>query len=340
MKIAIFGSWREHDPKWPARGSQAEFIEAARQIGRKLAHAHQKVIVGGMSTTTADTHVVDGILEVAGGDSEYPTLIEVVRPDDGDSSYADHARQSPHLFEFHSRSEGWWQGAHLISVQGADAVITLGGGKGTYLAGLSAIVARKLLIPIASFGGASEALLKTVEQTADEDRASQFRKLNGPWTPLALKTALDLAGIGLPPRILIIHGRRPDWLDLKDWLRDTAGILNAVVMGQVFGEGASLPEKFERLAAEVDGAIAVATPDDRGGLAGPDEPRLQLRARQNVWLEVGWFWGRLGRNRVMVLTSGGVEIPSDLHGLEFYSYDSQPRECADSIRAFLSKVRG
>ena len=339
MKLAIFGSWRSGDAKWPGRGSQAEFIEAAKQLGRKLAHTRQKIIVGGMSPRTADLHVVEGVVEVAGSDSQSPALIEVMRPDDGASPYDDHARRFPHLFEFHSRSEGWWQGAHLISIRSADAVITLAGGKGTYLAGLSTIVAKKPLIPIASFGCSSEDLLKTLTTMSNDSRAAQLRKLNGPWTPHVLDVALNLAGVALPPRILIIHGRTKDWLDLKDWLSEEAGLSNVTVMEQDFGGGESLPEKFERLAGEVDGAIAVATPDDTGGLADQPASQLQARARQNVWLEVGWFWGRLGRRRFMVLPSRRVEIPSDLQGLELFPYQTTPREQADRIRAFLRRLR-
>lgn len=338
MKVAIFGSWRPGDSKWPERASNVEFVEAAKQLGRRLAHARQKVIVGGMSPRTADMHVVEGIVEVAATDLRAPVLVEVVRPDDRSSPYEAEARRAPHLFEFHSRTEGWWQGAHLISVRNADVVMTIGGGKGTYLAGLATIVAKKPLIPIASFGCASEELLRNVEAMSRPDRAGQLRKLNGPWTSHVLDTAVALAGVEQPPRLLLIHGRSSDWLDLKDWLREEAGITNVVVMGQVFGSGESLPEKFERLGSEVDGAIAIATPDDIGGLADRPDSERQVRARQNVWLEVGWFWGRLGRGRFMVLSAGGVEIPSDLQGLEMYPYDRRPREQADRIRAFIRQV--
>lgn len=37
-------------------------------------------------------------------------------------------------------------------------------------------------------------------------------------------------------------------------------------MGEKFGKGRTLAEKFESLAGEVDGAIAIATPDDLGGI--------------------------------------------------------------------------
>ena len=39
-------------------------------------------------------------------------------------------------------------------------------------------------------------------------------------------------------------------------------------------------------------------------------------------LELGYFIGRLGRARVCALYVEGVEIPSDIHGVLYVSYDA------------------
>ncbi len=63
------------------------------------------------------------------------------------------------------------------------------------------------------------------------------------------------------------------------------------------------------------------TPDDIG--APKDTPTNgQARARQNVILELGYFCGALGRNRVCVLYKEGVEIPSDYLGVVYTQLDS------------------
>jgi predicted nucleotide-binding protein len=67
---------------------------------------------------------------------------------------------------------------------------------------------------------------------------------------------------------------------------------------------------------------------------------MRPRAWQNVWLEVGWFWGCLGRKRVLVMCKGNIEIPSDLQGLEYYRYSDTPTEAGDSIRDFVRQLRG
>ena len=46
------------------------------------------------------------------------------------------------------------------------------------------------------------------------------------------------------------------------------------------------------------------------------------RARQNVILELGFFLGMLGRENVVALHRGSVEIPSDFSGVLYTPYDS------------------
>lgn len=50
---------------------------------------------------------------------------------------------------------------------------------------------------------------------------------------------------------------------------------------------------------------------------GTHEPR----ARQNVLLELGFFIGHLGRDKVCALKKGAVEIPSDFAGVVWESMD-------------------
>jgi predicted nucleotide-binding protein len=61
--------------------------------------------------------------------------------------------------------------------------------------------------------------------------------------------------------------------------------------------------------------------DDDFGKAKIDD-HLNPRARQNVILEMGYFIGRLGRERVCPLYTKGVELPSDLYGLLYTEIDS------------------
>ncbi len=51
----------------------------------------------------------------------------------------------------------------------------------------------------------------------------------------------------------------------------------------------------------------------------PDE--LKPRARQNVIFELGFFIGKLGRDKAFVLYKGDVEILSDYKGVIYVSMD-------------------
>ena len=82
-------------------------------------------------------------------------------------------------------------------------------------------------------------------------------------------------------------------------------------------EGQTIIEKFEQH-AKCDFAVALFTPDDHAGLAGGD---LRPRARQNVVFELGYFIGKLGRDRVRVLVKEAREIPTDYSGVLYITLD-------------------
>ena len=99
---------------------------------------------------------------------------------------------------------------------------------------------------------------------------------------------------------------------------------------------ATIPEKLEAVADQVYGAIALITPDD-AVFDTSSSTQVANRARQNVVLEIGWFWARLGRDRCLLLSKGKVDLPSDLAGAEWHRFMTTPTECSESIRDFLSK---
>ena len=78
------------------------------------------------------------------------------------------------------------------------------------------------------------------------------------------------------------------------------------------------------------------TGDDEGGEHGTQQ--LRPRARQNVVLELGYFIGKLGRDRVVVLHEDEVEIPGDVHGVVYIPLDSAGRWRYDLMREL--KVAG
>jgi len=75
------------------------------------------------------------------------------------------------------------------------------------------------------------------------------------------------------------------------------------------------------------------TPDDRASTE--QRPASQWRARQNVIMELGWFIGYLGRDRVVILSQGELEIPSDIHGVVDIRFEETIHEVTEKIRQRL-----
>ena len=117
-------------------------------------------------------------------------------------------------------------------------------------------------------------------------------------------------------RVFIIHGR--DYgtrTAVTGFLRELG--LEPVVLQDQASQGQTVIEKFERWAG-VDFAIALLTPDDVGG---PQDDNLQPRARQNAILELGYFMGKYGRDRVCALVRGTPEIPSDYSRVVYITFN-------------------
>ena len=130
-------------------------------------------------------------------------------------------------------------------------------------------------------------------------------------------------------KVFIVHGsnhnlRNAIALFIQNDLR-----LETVVMDAKAHKGRTLPEKFEEIAEECGFAVVLVTLDDRlikgesltqKDFAGKNiEKRRIRRPRQNVVLEAGYFWGKMGRKRVAFLVeqSKGQQIPSDLSGIGY-----------------------
>jgi len=132
-------------------------------------------------------------------------------------------------------------------------------------------------------------------------------------------------------KIFIVHGK--DEIakrELEEILRDRLKLEPIILMNRP-NEGKTLVEKFENHILQVGYAFVIITPDDVGCLKSDYLPKkedwkeveklLENRARQNVILELGYFVGNLGRNRICCIQKGNDELlPSDLHGLVTIRY--------------------
>ena len=95
--------------------------------------------------------------------------------------------------------------------------------------------------------------------------------------------------------------------------------LEPIILHEQPNKGRTIIEKFEDYAI-VGFAVVLLTPDDVGGVVGKTDD-LNPRARQNVILELGYFIGKLGRERVCPLVKGDLEKPSDYDGVVYTKLD-------------------
>jgi len=127
-------------------------------------------------------------------------------------------------------------------------------------------------------------------------------------------------------KIFLVHGR-----DLAARERVTSFLekmgMDLVILDEQHNAGKTVIEKFEDN-SDVHFAVVLLTGDDVGGIQtgydvqGIQSRELRLRARQNVIFELGFFMGRLKRDRVCAIRSGEVELPSDIGGMVWLALDS------------------
>ena len=165
----------------------------------------------------------------------------------------------------------------------------------------------------------------------EEDRERQIGHLEG----LALRVGENGLGSVLPSipqtngpklegnatqRVFVVHGHDHGTKESIARFLEKLG-LEPIILHEKANAGRTIIEKFEAF-SNVGFAVALLTPDDVGS-AVDQQDSLNARARQNVVLELGYFTGRLGRNRVCGLFKNGLEIPSDFHGVLFIELDEQ-----------------
>ena len=116
--------------------------------------------------------------------------------------------------------------------------------------------------------------------------------------------------------------------------------LQPIILHEQASKGKTIIEKFEHY-SNVGFAVVLLASDDLGCLRMDFEKsneltdkikELKLRGRQNVILELGFFFAKLGRQNVVVLVKSNVEKPSDVDGIVYIQFDSGSNWQSDLIK--------
>lgn len=94
--------------------------------------------------------------------------------------------------------------------------------------------------------------------------------------------------------------------------------LEAIILHEQTNQGKTIIEKFENY-SDVGFAIVLYTECDEG--KAKKETGFRNRARQNVVFEHGYFVSKIGRDHVVALVKGDVELPGDYSGVVYEPMD-------------------
>lgn len=115
-----------------------------------------------------------------------------------------------------------------------------------------------------------------------------------------------------PNRIFISHGRSEQWRQLQSYIEKDLEH-NTLELAQEANLGRTILQKLYEESEKCSIAVIVMTGDDI-------TENGEIRARENVMHEIGFFQGFYGLNNVVLLHESGVNIPSNIHGLVYIPF--------------------
>lgn len=127
-------------------------------------------------------------------------------------------------------------------------------------------------------------------------------------------------------RVFISHDKSIEWVKVQTYLEKDLGI-STLELAQEPNLGRTVLQKFNEESQKCSVAVIVMTGED---LTDDGE----IRARENVMHEIGFFQGLYGLQNVVLLHEQGVNIPSNIHGLVYISF---PKDTAEAALGALTR---
>jgi len=159
------------------------------------------------------------------------------------------------------------------------------------------------------------------------------------WTDDADSKPLEKNRITESNSIFVVHGHNELMKnEVTSFLRRNK--LDVVVLHEKPNKGRTIIEKFEAY-SQVGAAVIIISADDEMRLGH----KSIFRPRQNVILEMGFFIGKLGRDKVIAIYQDNhdkeIEILSDYKGVLYIPFDINTRwkhELANELREIGYKI--
>jgi predicted nucleotide-binding protein len=203
--------------------------------------------------------------------------------------------------------------ANAVTFEGGDAVHTFTLSEDT-LEGVDKFVA---------VDSAANAYIKAVVATRKSEEVAGHRTRGN-----ALKSKSK--------RIFIVHGHDAEMKEATARVLERLG-LEPVILSEQPVKGRTLIEKFEAN-SDVGFVVVLLSPDDMAYQKSGPAASARPRPRQNVIFELGFFVGRLGRERVLVVhrTAQSFEMLSDYVGVEYKPYDDRKGWAGELVKELRS----
>jgi predicted nucleotide-binding protein len=123
--------------------------------------------------------------------------------------------------------------------------------------------------------------------------------------------------------IFIVQGQNEEMKQSVARIIEKLGF-NPIILHEQPSKGRTIIEKFTDNSDALF-AITILSADDIAYLKTENSSNARFRARQNVIFELGYFIGKLGRDKVLAIheLTDNFEIPSDYSGVIFVPYDNK-----------------
>ena len=172
---------------------------------------------------------------------------------------------------------------------------------------------------------------KTIQFQGSKENAVQFELAFSNLQTTETNPTVDcisVVTVNEKTKIFVVHGHDDIALEQLELILRRLNLAPFILQNND-GHSKTLIEALEtRIYEEAAFGIVLMTPDDYGYKKTEDNEQRQPRVRQNVILEMGMVMASLGRDKMVILKKGNLELPSDVSGVIYLEFNDHVKEVA------------
>lgn len=179
---------------------------------------------------------------------------------------------------------------------------------------------------------------KTISFQGTEDIKEQFKEkfysvdLTNPQPPSTPSTST----LTQEQKLVIVHGNDEHAEHLKLILQNLG--LDPYIVQNKDIHSLAVIEALELQIYQTAFGIILMTPDEYGSPQNLTDTGGMPHAKQNVILEMGMVMASVGRERMVILKKGNLEMPSGVDGINCLEFNQQIKEIEDKLVQSIKKA--